>query len=200
MRARGIIEGLGVLRDDSAGWRDSISAAEATAGEPNRSRLQIAQAVDMTDWLPNDLLTKLDRCLMTHGLEGRTPLLDSVVANAVFSLPDRFKVHRGQGKWLLRQWLAENFPASRPFEKKRGFSVPVGEWMGRHGDRLGELVAKDPAVSAVCHPSRVKSLYTSTKKRARFAAWALLFYALWHRRNIRNLPPEGDTFECLTSP
>ena len=200
IRPRGRFDRLRVLKHESDAWRDGIAAAEATATVPGRTKLQIAQATDVADWLPNDLLTKLDRCLMTHGLEGRTPLLDPVVANAIFSLPDRFKVNSGQGKWLLRQWLAENFPASRPFEKKRGFSVPVGEWMGRHGNRLGELVAKDPAVSAVCHPSRVKTLYTSAKKRARFAAWALLFYALWHRRNIRNLPAEGDTFECLASP
>ena len=200
IRPRGKFDRLRVLRHESDAWRDGIAAAEASATLPGRTKLQIAQATDVADWLPNDLLTKLDRCLMSHGLEGRTPLLDPVVAAAVFSLPDRFKVHNGQGKWLLRQWLAENFPASRPFEKKRGFSVPVGEWMGRHGDRLGELVAKDPAVAAVCHPTRVKALYTSTKKRARFAAWALLFYALWHRQNIRNRPPEGDTFECLSSP
>jgi asparagine synthase (glutamine-hydrolysing) len=200
IRPRGSFDRLRVLRHESNAWRDGIASAEATATMPGRTKLQIAQATDVADWLPNNLLTKLDRCLMSHGLEGRTPLLDPVVADAVFSLPDRFKIQNGQGKWLLRQWLAENFPASHPFEKKRGFTVPVGEWMGRHGDRLGELVARDPAVEAVCHPSRIKALYTSTKKRARFAAWTLLFYALWHRRNIRNLPADGDTFECLASP
>ena len=199
IRPRGIFDRLRVLKHENNAWRDGIVSAEATATIHGRTKLQIAQATDVADWLPNDLLTKLDRCLMSHGLEGRTPLLDQVVADAVFSLPDRFKVQNGQGKWILRQWLAENFAASRPFEKKRGFTVPVGEWMGRHSDRLGELVAKDPAVAAVCHPSRIKALYLSTKKRARFAGWALLFYALWHRRNIRNLPADGDTFECLSS-
>jgi asparagine synthase (glutamine-hydrolysing) len=199
IRPRGIFDRLRVLKHENNAWRDGIVSAEATATIPGRTKLQIAQATDVADWLPNDLLTKLDRCLMSHGLEGRTPLLDQVVADAVFSLPDHFKVQNGQGKWILRQWLAENFAASRPFEKKRGFTVPVGEWMGRHSDRLGELVAKDPAVAAVCHPSRIKALYSSTKKRARFAGWALLFYALWHRRNIRNLPADGDTFECLSS-
>jgi len=71
--------------------------------------------------------------------------------------------------------------------------------MSHHSDRLGELIAKDPAVEAVCHPSRIKALFSSTKKRARFAGWTLLFYALWHRRNIRNLPADGDTFECLAA-
>ncbi len=41
-----------------------------------RTRLQVAQATDIADWLPHDLLLKLDRCLMAHGVEGRTPFLD----------------------------------------------------------------------------------------------------------------------------
>ena len=48
-------------------------------------RLQIAQAVDCVHWLPNDLLTKLDRCLMAHGVEGRTPFLDPEVAGFAFA-------------------------------------------------------------------------------------------------------------------
>lgn len=200
IRHRGIFDRLRILRQESDAWRDGISSAEVTASLPSRTKLQISQATDMADWLPNDLLTKLDRCLMSHGLEGRTPFLDPVVAETVFYLPDRLKIQNGQGKWLLRLWLADNFAISQPFSRKRGFTVPVGTWMERHSSRLAELIAKDPAVAAICHPSRIKGLYTSTKKRAQFAAWTLLFYALWHRRNIRNLIVDGDTFECLSSP
>ncbi len=200
IRPRGIFDGLRILKQVNNAWRDGIASAESTAAIEGRTKLQIAQATDISDWLPNDLLTKLDRCLMSHGLEGRTPLLDPVVANTVFSLPDNFKIRNGRGKWLLRQWLSDNFPASQPFEKKRGFTVPVGEWMGRHGDKLGKLVARDPAVESICHPMNVEDLYTSNNKRSRYAAWTLLFYALWHRKNIRNLQVDGDTFECLASP
>ncbi len=199
MRARGILDGLGVLRENSAGWRDGLSAAAATAAESGRSRLQIAQAIDMTDWLPNDLLTKLDRCLMAHGLEGRTPFLDVAVAEAVFRLPDSLKIHKRRGKWILRQWLARALPESRPFERKRGFTVPVGEWITERGAALGPLIAASPAVAEICRPKQVEALYTSTRKHARMAAWILLFYALWHRRHIEQILPEGDVFEVLSS-
>jgi asparagine synthetase B (glutamine-hydrolysing) len=59
------------------------------AATPGRTRLQAAQALDVTDWLPNDLLVKLDRCLMAHGVEGRVPLLDTGVAAAAVPLPTR---------------------------------------------------------------------------------------------------------------
>ena len=199
MRARGIVEGLGLLRQDDAGWRDAISAAEVTANEPQRSRLQIAQAVDITDWLPNDLLTKLDRCLMAHGMEGRTPFLDPQVAEAVFRLPDSLKIHKRRGKWILRRWLDRVLPAAQAFDRKRGFTVPVGEWIFARGAEVGPLVAASPAIAEACHPDRVIALYKSTKKRARLAGWVLLFYALWHRRHIEQRPPEGDVFDVLSA-
>ena len=87
VRARGIFDGLGVLRTSTAGWRDGIAAAEMRASGRGGSRLQIAQAVDVADWLPNDLLIKLDRCLMAHGVEGRTPFLDPAIAAVAFATP-----------------------------------------------------------------------------------------------------------------
>jgi asparagine synthase (glutamine-hydrolysing) len=199
MRARGVFDGLRVLRNESAGWRDEFAAAETMATAPERTRLQIAQATDMADWLPNDLLTKLDRCLMAHGLEGRTPFLDSRIAETAFLLPDHLKIHKRKGKWLLRTWLEHVMPAAKPFAKKRGFTVPVGEWMNRRGAMLGELVATSPAIRDICAPSEVRKLYTSEKKRPRLAGWNLLFYALWHRRHIEGRAPEGGVFDTLAS-
>lgn len=197
MRARGTFDGLGVLHTDLAGWRDRITAAEATAMRPERSRLQVAQATDCADWLPHDLLLKLDRCLMAHGVEGRTPFLDPKVADFAYRLPDAMKIRNGRGKWLLRQWLAQTLPAARPFEKKRGFTVPVGEWIRRKGERLGPLVAASPAIQEVAEPGAVRGLFVSTRRRAGLAAWTLLFYALWHRRHIEGVTGQAGVFELL---
>jgi len=199
MRARGVLDGLQVLRTQSAGWRDEFAAAETMANTPERTRLQIAQATDIADWLPNDLLTKLDRCLMAHGLEGRTPFLDSRISEAAFLLPDNLKIQKRQGKWLLRTWLENVMPKAKPFARKRGFTVPVGEWMNRRGAKLGELVAKSPAIRDICVAGEVQKLYTSEQKRPRLAGWNLLFYALWHRRHIEGLAPEGGVFDTLSA-
>ena len=197
MRGRGMLDGLSILRREATGWRDGVVSAEAMASAGGRSRLQAAQAADVADWLPNDLLTKLDRCLMANGVEGRTPFLDPAVAAAAFCLPDRMKVRDGRGKWLLRQWLAERVPTAQAFSPKRGFTVPVAEWIARHGGRLGALVAAQPGIVELCRPEAVRKVFRATGKRAGFAAWSLLFYALWHRRHILGLVPEGDAFEAL---
>jgi asparagine synthase (glutamine-hydrolysing) len=197
MRPRGILDGLGVLRAAPTGWRDGIQAAERRLERAGFSRLQLAQAVDCADWLPHDLLIKLDRCLMAHALEGRTPLLDPAVADVAFRLPDRLKVRDGKGKYLLRRWLEHNLPAAKPFAPKRGFTVPVGDWIAAKGAKLGPLVAADPAVAELCRPSEVAALFQSRSKRGAMAAWTLLFYALWHRAHLRGIRAEGDVFAAL---
>ncbi len=198
-RARGVLDGLGVLRAEIAGWRDGIAAAEARLGDHGRTPLQVAQAVDCADWLPNDLLVKLDRCLMAHGTEGRTPFLDPALAALAFRLPDELKIKRGLGKWLLRRWLADHLPQAQPLARKRGFTVPVARWIARRADTIGPLVARSPAVREICRPDAVETLFFAAagQKRAGRAAWNLLFYALWHRRHIERAQLPPDTLAAL---
>ncbi len=198
-RSRGSFDRLDVLREAPTGWRDGTGAAEAAAASPGRTRLQAAQALDIADWLPNDLLIKLDRCLMAHGVEGRTPLLDAGIAAAAFRLPDALKVQRNSGKWLLREWLARHFPAAEPYRPKQGFTVPIGAWIEGVGDRLGPLVAAQPGVAEIARPDRVAALFRHAggEKHRGFAAWHLLFYALWHRRHVERRATGGDVFEVL---
>ncbi|WP_114374424.1 asparagine synthase (glutamine-hydrolyzing) [Elioraea thermophila] len=199
MHSRGILERLGLRRSPARSWRSGLEAAIGGAATPGRTCLMAAQAADIAEWLPNDLLAKLDRCLMAHGVEGRTPFLDPAVVAAAFRLPDRLKVRGRTGKWILRAWLERHFPDARPFAPKQGFTVPVAAWIARSGDRLGALVAADPAVAELCEPDRVRALFRAEGKHAGFAAWTLLFYALWHRVHIRGIGSGGDVFDVLAA-
>ena len=201
MRSKGVFDGLGLLRDDGKQWRGSFDKVIERESNSKRTKLQIAQAVDCADWLPHDLLIKLDRCLMAHGVEGRTPLLDKKVADVAMLLPDNLKIRGRIGKYLLRVWLDKKLPEAKAFEKKKGFTVPVAEWMGRRGSELGKLVAAQESIKEICDSSGVENLFASLEggsvKRNGQAAWVLLFYALWHRRHIEGVAPEGGVFDCL---
>ncbi len=199
IRSKGIFDGLGVLRSHFPGWRDGIAGAEATESTPGRTELQIAQAIDCADWLPNDSLTALDRCLSAHGIEGRTPFLDTAVTDIAFRLADGFKVHKGLGKWQLRQWLAVHLPVAESLSRRRNFAIPITAWIARQGTGLGPLVASSPGVQEICDPNAVAKLFRHGGKRQSFAAWVLLFYALWHRANVEGRAPEGDVFDCLAA-
>lgn len=197
MRSKGAFAGLNVLRQDDGDWRRGVAAAEAAEALPGRSRLQVCQAVDCADWLPHDLLIKLDRCLMAHGVEGRVPFLDPCVAEVAFRLPDGLKIKGKTGKRLLRKWLDGKLPEARPFAEKRGFTVPVGEWISAMGKDMGHLVARRPCIKEICRPGAVERLFTASGSRQGKAAWTLLFFALWHNIHIEGIPPGGDVFESL---
>jgi len=197
IRSRGALEGLGIARMETRDWRKGVAASESVADAMGRTPLQIAQATDCADWLAHDLLIKLDRCLMAHGVEGRTPMLDPAVAEAVFCMPDKLKVHGRVGKWILRKWLDGVLPDAKPFSPKRGFTVPVGEWLIRKGATLGPLVARQAGVADLCRPDAVEKVFVSNRRRAGFAAWVLLFYALWHRYHVEGVRGDGDIFDLL---
>ncbi len=201
MRRRGFLDGLGVLRDSSAHWRDGIASAERRIASLGGTRLQQAQALDCADWLPEDLLLKVDRCLMAHGVEGRTPFLDPVIANFAYRLPDKLKVSGGLGKYLLRRWLEKALPAAEPFSRKRGFTVPVAEWIGPRARALAPLVANAAGIGEICHPEKVRALFddfgTRGGKRGGQACWQLLFYALWHAVHVERRAVTNDVSSML---
>ena len=182
--------GLGATR------RDGLATAEASAAE-GRTPLQAAQAADIAEWLPNDLLGKLDRMLMVHGVEGRTPFLDAVVADFAFRLPDARKAGLRFGKVLLRDWLARAFPEAGAHARKKGFKPPVGAWIAGGGTRLAELVARQPGVAEVVPREQVLTAFANAE-RAPQPAWSLLFYALWHQHHIRGLCASGTVDDTLS--
>ena len=178
-----------------AGWRAGIAGLEQRVA-PGRSAVQAAQAADIAEWLPNDLLVKLDRCLMAHGVEGRTPFLDPEVAAFAFPLPDSQKVDLRFGKRLLRRWLARAFPEAGAFARKKGFKPPVGAWIARRAERLAPLLAAQPGVAEVVGAHEVLA-HLANAERDGQPAWSLLYYGLWHSRHVLGLDPEGDVESVL---
>jgi asparagine synthase (glutamine-hydrolysing) len=158
-----------------ARWR--AAAAAEVAPRKGLTALQQAQAADMATWLPHDLLLKLDRCLMAHGLEGRTPFLDLKVAEFAFHLPDALKVKGRFGKHILRKWLEAHCPAADAWARKKGFTVPVAGWIAPRARALGPRIAAVEGVREVCDLDAVRAVFDRDELAS--ARWPLLFFALW---------------------
>ena len=180
-----------------SGWRDGLAQVSRAEAGHGRTVIQKLQAIDSAEWLPNDVLLVLDRCLMAHSVEGRTPFLDPPTGAFAFRLPDDLKVQGRFGKWLLRDWLNKQVPESAAFARKTGFVPPVGEWIAAQECHLEDLVACQPGVAETFSAGFVRAVLADAAANAQ-AAWSLVFYALWHSHHVLGVAPDGTIDEVLS--
>jgi asparagine synthase (glutamine-hydrolysing) len=197
-RSRGVFDSFEPMRRALGDWRIGLNQAEAHGISRKWSPLQVLQAIDCREWLSNDLLGKLDRSLMAHGVEGRTPFVDPVVAEFAFRLPDRLKIGPRLGKVVLRDWLHRTLPGARAYARKRGFNPPIGGWMAARGQELSALVRVQPGIAEMAPADAVEGVFANPREHAQ-AAWSLLFYALWHSHHILGLPCDGSIEDVLAA-
>jgi asparagine synthase (glutamine-hydrolysing) len=101
--------------------------------------------VDITTYLADCLMPKVDVATMAHGLEARAPLLDQELMRFALSLPESWLIDSGEGKKILRAVLSRYLPAALFERPKRGFSVPLSSWFaGSMRDRVSSLPVSEP--------------------------------------------------------
>ncbi|KNZ31785.1 MAG: asparagine synthase [Methylibium sp. NZG] len=93
------------------------------------SHIEQMRRWDVGQYLPDDLLVKVDRAAMSASLESRAPLLDHRVVELAFALPERMLIREGQGKWILRRVLDRYVPRELIERPKAGFAVPLAQWL-----------------------------------------------------------------------
>ena len=145
------------------------------------------QLLDLLSWLPEDILTKLDRASMAVSLKARCPLLDHRVVAFVFRLPPGLRARGGSGKYLLRRLLARHLPDELVDRGKRGFSLPIHDWLrGPLRDWAEDLL--DPrrlAEAGLVDPAPVRRVWAQHLQGfcdRRFPLWNLLMLEAWRRR------------------
>lgn len=110
-------------------YRAETVVEEMMRNAPARTGLDAAQYADLKFFLPGDILTKVDRASMAAGLEAREPLLDHRLVEFGARLPQRLRLHRGEGKWLVKKTMQRYLPDDILYRRKQGFVTPIAHWL-----------------------------------------------------------------------
>jgi len=157
---------------------------------PRRSPLYQALWFNFHEYLPNDLHVKMDRCSMAHGLETRSPLLDTDVIEYAFGLPDRFKLNAFTTKAILKEAFADLLPPTIRRRGKWGFGVPLDSWFRQElREALGDLLLSPEArVNAYLNPHAIRrscQAHLNGERDLGLQLWSLLTLEVWLRMSAR---------------
>ena len=150
-----------------------------------------AMLVDTANYLPDDVLTKVDRASMAVSLEMRTPFLSRDLFTLAWSLPMNFKAGSGQGKRILRDLLYEMVPRQLVDRPKSGFSIPAGRWL-RTGLRDWAESGLSSAALANAEIFNVKEVrrrwdeHLSGRRDHECFLWSVLMYQGWRHATAGN--------------
>jgi len=159
----------------------------ASALAPGADPLTRSLLLYQDTYLPDDILTKVDRASMACGLEVRAPFLDAGLVDSIQGLPASYKYGRGQTKRLLKRAAADRLPASILSRPKKGFGIPVARWLrGPLAPLIASMLGRDRLRrQGLFHPEEVARRvgeHWAGIRDHRKPLWTLLMFQLWHDR------------------
>jgi len=153
---------------------------------PSHSRMM---RLDFETYLPEDVLTKVDRMSMAHSIESRVPLLDNDVIEFAATLPSTLKIRRGRRKHVLKEAVRTLLPREILDRKKQGFGVPLGVWF-RGGltdvfsDVLRSSRTRERGYFEPRFVDRLVDEHLTGRRDHTLRLWQLLVFELWHRQYV----------------
>ena len=175
----------GIFRENR-NFHDETFEADFAAIRSGELWTQMLYA-DFNVWLPDDILTKVDRASMSTGLEAREPLLDHRVVDLAARIPLDLKYRNGESKYLLKKILSRHIPRELYERPKKGFASPVDSWLRGRLRPLVENYLGPDAIrkSGVFDPeeiSRWKDRFYNYSSPGAPRIWNLLMFQMWHER------------------
>jgi asparagine synthase (glutamine-hydrolysing) len=174
--------------------RGAVAPPTVLTDPAHRLRLgefeQVMMALDLATYLPDDILTKVDRASMAVSLEARAPLLDHRVVEFAWRLPLESKIRHGQGKWILRQVLERYVPRALFERPKHGFNVPIGDWLRGPLRNWAEALLEERRLrnEKFFDPRPIRRTWAehlSGRRNWAHQLWGVLMFQAWQERWLR---------------
>ena len=196
---KGSFNGLTNLDKKVDNWDFDLKKLSENVNNLSLSKLQKHQWFDFNNWLPNDLLIKLDRCLMAYGLEGRTPLIDKEVFRNFFLIDDKYKISKNTGKFYIKSFLQKEIDFYDAFKKKKGFTVPIKTWIPKKINLIQKILPKVELIREFFSKREILELCYISKnnKNALRPLWHLIFISCWYAIHIQKIKTEGNFFDLM---
>jgi asparagine synthase (glutamine-hydrolysing) len=143
--------------------------------------------VDVAMLLPDDFLVKVDRASMANGLEVRPPFLDHELLELAARIPSKWKVRKGETKWVLKQAAASRLPPQTVWRRKHGFEMPVDQWLREPLREFfnATVLSRHAAVAGVINQGTAAKLFhqhVAGTHRHGSVLWVLLVLSRWMER------------------
>lgn len=163
------------------GYRSIDRFRSLAESAPVSDSLSLIQYLDFKTYLPGDILTKVDRASMAHGLEVRVPLLDHEFVEWVSGIGPELKLHGREGKHVFKSSLQKILPKEILYREKMGFAVPLGAWMrGRLRERVESSVLsgrmRDSGIFSETMLKRVLDDHVAGRRDHTPVIWGLLMF------------------------
>jgi asparagine synthase (glutamine-hydrolysing) len=156
-----------------------------------KNPMDLFMFIDQKTYLTDDILVKVDRMSMAHGLEVRSPLLDSKMIELSYQIPHNFKIRRGEKKYILKKLLSAMIPSHLFSKEKKGFSIPVQKWFrGELKNFLRGALRSETFTQLGFFDNkaldRLFNEHLSGKSNHGNILWSLMCLSIWNDR-VRNL-------------
>ena len=154
---------------------DYYAGAWSRGYSNNLSKLNRRLYYDIKTSLPDEMLTKMDRCTSMVSIEGRVPFLDKMFVECAMKIPWKLKYSRNNGKKVFKRLLRDVLPPEVIESKKQGFNVPINNWLANDNEKI----SYNSQIFNNKYLTNLKKRYCNGDKRFGYHFWILKCFNVW---------------------
>ncbi len=153
------------------------------------SPLHYMMAIDYQTYMLDDILQKVDRAAMSVSLEGREPFLDQRIIEWAAQLPEEYKYHNGNKKYILKQIVHKYIPKAMMERPKMGFAIPLAQWLSKDlkplvDEFLNEKFIEKQGIFNNDAIQKIRTAFYNGRVERAEKVWFLLSFQMWYQKWI----------------